>query len=102
MILHNWSDKYCVKILRNLIPALKQGAKVVINDHVIPAPGVLSLYKERPVRGFDLVMKQMFNTKERNMTDWTELFKKPDERFEVVQKIAAEGSRLQIIEVQWL
>lgn len=29
-ILHNWSDKYCVQILRNLIPALKNGARILI------------------------------------------------------------------------
>jgi len=49
-ILHNWSDKYCVKILRNLIPALKPGAKVVINDNVLPKPGVLSRWQEDRLR----------------------------------------------------
>ncbi|KAI2608113.1 S-adenosyl-L-methionine-dependent methyltransferase [Hypoxylon fragiforme] len=28
-IFHNWSDKYCIKILRNLILALKPGAKII-------------------------------------------------------------------------
>lgn len=36
MILHDWSDKYAIKILQGLIPALKHGAKVVINDRVMP------------------------------------------------------------------
>lgn len=36
MILHDWSDKYATKILQALIPALKHGAKVVINDRVMP------------------------------------------------------------------
>lgn len=36
MILHDWSDEYAIKILRALIPALKPGAKVVINDRVVP------------------------------------------------------------------
>ncbi|KAI3399734.1 hypothetical protein diail_5801 [Diaporthe ilicicola] len=49
-IFHNWSDKYCVKILRNLIPALKPGAKVVINDNVLPKPGVLSQWQEERLR----------------------------------------------------
>lgn len=35
-ILHNWSDKYCVRILRALVPALKPGARIVINEHVMP------------------------------------------------------------------
>lgn len=49
-ILHNWSDKYCVQILRNLIPVLKTGAKIVLNDNVLPAPGVMSKWQEDRLR----------------------------------------------------
>ena len=49
-IFHDWSDKYSVKILRALIPALKKGAKIIINDVAIPPPGLISLYKERWIR----------------------------------------------------
>ena len=49
-ILHNWSDKYCVKILRNLIPALKKGARIVINDGVLPKAGVMSRWQEERLR----------------------------------------------------
>lgn len=31
-ILHNWSDKYAAKILRNLMPAMKDGSKIVIYE----------------------------------------------------------------------
>ena len=40
-ILHDWSDKYCVKILKCLVPALKKGAKIVISDICVPQPGQL-------------------------------------------------------------
>jgi hypothetical protein len=40
-ILHDWSDKYCVTILRNLIPGLKKGSKIIVNDIVIPEPNQL-------------------------------------------------------------
>ena len=49
-VLHGWSDKYCVQILQNLIPALKPGARVVINDNVLPEPGVLSSWPEERMR----------------------------------------------------
>ena len=49
-VLHDWPDKYCVKILQHLIPALKKGAKVVIQDHLLPEPGTLSLLKEMQLR----------------------------------------------------
>lgn len=35
-ILHNWSDKYCLRILRALIPALKEGARVLVYEFVLP------------------------------------------------------------------
>lgn len=49
-ILHDWSDKYCVKILQSLIPALKKGAKIVINDICIPQPGQLNILADRSLR----------------------------------------------------
>jgi hypothetical protein len=49
-ILHNWPDKYCVNILRALIPALKKGAKVLVMDGVMPPPGVLPNDIERKLR----------------------------------------------------
>lgn len=47
MILHDWSDKYCLRILKNLIPALKTGTKILINDFCLPLPGTVSQYQER-------------------------------------------------------
>ena len=45
-IFHDWSDKYCVRILQNLIPALKYGARLIINEFVIPPSGKASAYQE--------------------------------------------------------
>ena len=49
-IFHNWSDAYCLKILRNLIPALEQGALIVINDVCLPEPNTLPVMMERHIR----------------------------------------------------
>ena len=49
-VFHNWSDDYCVKILRNLILLLKKGARIVVQDHLLPEPGTLSLLEERRIR----------------------------------------------------
>lgn len=48
--LHNWPDKYCVKILRALIPALKKGARVLLMEFVMPPPGVLPNDMDRKLR----------------------------------------------------
>ena len=50
-VLHDWPDDYMIKILRHLIPALKPGARIIINDNVGPGQsGLLPLDAERYVR----------------------------------------------------
>ena len=49
-ILHNWSDKYCIQILKALIPALKPQARVLIQDLLLPEPGTMSPFLERKQR----------------------------------------------------
>ncbi|KAJ4298318.1 hypothetical protein N0V90_006218 [Kalmusia sp. IMI 367209] len=47
-ILHNWPDKYCINILRNLIPALKAGALILIHEQVLPTDiGEMSVSEAR-------------------------------------------------------
>lgn len=45
-VFHNWPDKYCIEILRNLIPGLKKGSRVVIQDPMFPESGKLSPFAE--------------------------------------------------------
>ena len=46
-VAHNWSDEYCLRILRALVPVLRPGKKVVVNDHCMPEPAALGLLRER-------------------------------------------------------
>ena len=45
-IFHDWSDHYCINILRSLIPTLKEGSQVILGDFTIPQPGMISQYSE--------------------------------------------------------
>ncbi|MCJ1268942.1 hypothetical protein MMC22_008830 [Lobaria immixta] len=49
-IFHDWPEKFCIRILRNLIPALQPGARVLINGFIVPEPNTTSLYEEKRVR----------------------------------------------------
>ena len=49
-IMHDWPKKYCIRILQNLIPALKKGAKVIILDPHTPAPLASQLWQDRIAR----------------------------------------------------
>ena len=118
-VLHNWSDKYSIKILRNLIPALKHEAKVLIIEACLPEPGELSPFMEREIRyvtvlsvsaatvnnpnnrNLDLAMKQLLNAKERSAGDSIELFRQADPRFQFIQIKKPHQSKLSIIEFSW-
>ena len=49
-VFHNRSDKYSIKILRNLVPALKNGARILISHVCVPAPNSLSSALEGKIR----------------------------------------------------
>ena len=49
-VFHDWSDKYAVQLLQKLVPALKKGSRVVVNDVCLPPHGALSMYQERIFR----------------------------------------------------
>lgn len=49
-IFHNWADSNVFKILRATIPALRPGARIVVNDYLVPEPKTMSSSKERSVR----------------------------------------------------
>ena len=119
LVLHDWSDKYSKMIIKALIPALKSGAKVVINDRVIPGRGETPYLVEREARSvllyslmasktdkrfhsdYDMYMLAFQNAKERTADDWTTLFKEADPRFRLSRVYQPPKSSLAIVEVTW-
>ncbi|KAK1759952.1 S-adenosyl-L-methionine-dependent methyltransferase [Echria macrotheca] len=100
-ILHDWSDDFCLRILRQLVAALKPGARLVINDVTIPPPGATSLYEERQIRCKDIAMMSMFNSKERTMDEWKELVTKADARFRLKSVVQLPASPMGVLEFTW-
>ncbi|KAF2710788.1 putative O-methyltransferase [Pleomassaria siparia CBS 279.74] len=80
-VLHDWPDKYCVKILQQLIPAMKEGAMVVTQDHLLPEPGTLPLLREMQLRSMDANMMSLFNSRERAIEDWRAIFEAASVKF---------------------
>lgn len=127
--LHNWSDKYAIKILRALVPGLKKGARVVVNDGVVPEPKPpgaswrssadltkaeqegtgadlepaeevdADIAEDRAMRNLDLIMLEGLNARERDLDEWENLFAEADERF--VFRGAWQAGRMWIIEAEW-
>lgn len=100
-ILHDWSDKYALRILRNLIPALKPGARVIVMDGVLPPPGTVPLSVERLITSLDLQMLAGCNSNERTPSNWIQLFEGADSRFEFKGIVQPPGSAAALIEVIW-
>ncbi|KAK8024992.1 sterigmatocystin 8-O-methyltransferase [Apiospora arundinis] len=100
-VLHNWSDKYCHQILRALQPALRPGARVVINESLMPEPGKIARWKEKNLRATDLNMAAAFNGQERTVAEFERLFKHVDAAFELKNVIEPPGSALGILEFVW-
>ncbi|KAF4553058.1 O-methyltransferase domain-containing protein 8 [Elsinoe fawcettii] len=70
-VLHDWDDDSCVKILRNLIPAMDKGSKILIHDLVVA--------DENPdwsVTAMDLAMMALGSVKERAESEWRALVEK--------------------------
>lgn len=100
-VLLNWPDGYVVKFLRNLIPALKPGARVLINEGVLPQPGEVNPWDEKIIRSLDLCMMATFNSKERTVSEWDGLFQTADRRFRFLGAKRPSQGLLWIIEAVW-
>jgi len=100
-ILHNLSDKYALKVLRALIPALKRGAKIIINDHCLSEPGKESLWDDKIMRTMDLVMLSLLNATERSEADFSTLFATASPHFKFLGVTRPKGCRMSIVEAVW-
>jgi hypothetical protein len=103
-IFHDWPDKYVVRILQALRPALKPHARVVVMDSIVTKPGTCTPYQDRPVSCIDITMKMLCNAKERTESDWKRLIGEADEkgRFRIVDTLQPAGSMLGFVVVEWV
>ncbi|KAI0602839.1 S-adenosyl-L-methionine-dependent methyltransferase [Biscogniauxia sp. FL1348] len=100
-IFHNWADKYCIKILQNLVPALKPGARIIIHERILPGLESLSTEDARRAINLDVGMQQLLNAQQREMHEWPELFRRADSRFRYLGAHQPAGAIRWIIEAEW-
>lgn len=98
-VLHDYSDKVAVRILRNALPALQQGARLVVLDIAAPPLDEASVLEEKAIRSLDIEMMTMLNGKERTVEEWKELFQSADKRLKVKSVNLQNGSALGVFEV---
>lgn len=100
-IIHNYSTPYAVKILKNLIPALKPGARIIINDHCLLEAGQENPWDETVMRRMDIVMLALLNAQERTETEFRGLFEAASKGFVFKGLTRPKGCRMSIIEAVW-
>lgn len=106
LILHDWPDDECVRILRGLVPAMRPGARVFFLDYVgkqeagegeAPMPRSI----QQMGTATDLRMMALFNAEERPAEAWRAIFKAADGRFDIVRLEANPLSFFVVIEAVW-
>ncbi|KAL3472043.1 S-adenosyl-L-methionine-dependent methyltransferase [Aspergillus californicus] len=97
-ILHDHPDHVAIKILQSLIPAMKTGSRLIINDGVLPEPNTIPRGEERIARIMDLEMLTTFNARERPLADWVKLCSDADERLTLRSVSKPQGSIMSILE----
>ncbi|KAI1175673.1 S-adenosyl-L-methionine-dependent methyltransferase [Nemania sp. FL0916] len=101
MIMHDWSDKCAAQILRAQIPALKPGARILLNERVLIPPQPRNLIVARFDMACDIVMNTVFNSKERTREDWISLLNLADSRFKLKSIVTPPHASLSVIEIVW-
>ncbi|KAK6527401.1 hypothetical protein TWF694_004390 [Orbilia ellipsospora] len=101
-ILHNWPDKYIKQILKNLVPGLKNGAKIILNDVVLLPVNSLSAWEERRVRALDMFVLNIYNSFEREEAEWRKLFAEVEPRLRLDTITQPSGSLLSIIQATYV
>ena len=106
--MHDWPDKYCIKILQALVPAMRKGSRVIIQDPHTPDPKTAGWWQERQARASNLRMKVFFNSHDREAGEWERLFRAADERFRIASmKVHSRetdddvGPQLIVVEAVW-
>ena len=100
-ILHNWSDKYAIKILQNLVPAMRNGSKVLIYEYVLEDGPVTDLTARFGFQ-MDGIMATFFNAQERTAKEYELILTAADQHYVVEAVRRPKGSTMSIVEVGWI
>ncbi|KAJ4360101.1 uncharacterized protein N0V89_000660 [Didymosphaeria variabile] len=49
-VLHDWPDKYFVRVIENVVKDMKKGARIVLQEHVLAERGTLGMVEEMQER----------------------------------------------------
>ncbi|PLB55898.1 putative O-methyltransferase [Aspergillus steynii IBT 23096] len=100
LILHDWNDADSAQIVRQIIPAMREGTRLLIMDAVLPEPreeGNGSVLRERQLRRSDIGMFTLFSAKERSLAQMRELVEGCDGRLRFLGVTTPLGSHASLM-----
>lgn len=105
MILHDWPDQDCVRILQALRPGLKKGSRVILFEYIGNQDEASKKTLPRTMQAMgtatDIRIMALFNSEERKVDAWAKLFEKADERFKVVSVKANPVTFFAVVVAEW-
>ncbi|RDW73635.1 hypothetical protein BP5796_07077 [Coleophoma crateriformis] len=101
VILHDWPDADVIRILRNQIPVLEPGHRIILNEVVVEGSPDGRAVEDQQKWISDVMMHLLFNAKERSRDDWIALFAAADPRFHVESFTVVPPAVLSTIVVVW-
>jgi predicted O-methyltransferase YrrM len=93
----NLSDKYAVKLIEALSPALKRGNRLLIMDFIQTDGPIPDSTFERYYRAVDLQMMSYYNCRYRTLDEWKELVSAGDARLVFESSCTSPGSAMPIL-----
>ncbi|RYP52211.1 hypothetical protein DL770_011021 [Monosporascus sp. CRB-9-2] len=100
-VIHNWPDSYAIQILRNQIPALKPGARILIHDICIEPFKCKPSIRSQTQSANDIMVKMALNARERTRKEWEALLAAADSGFVIESVVSPSHSAHSIIEIVW-
>ncbi|PSN59372.1 S-adenosyl-L-methionine-dependent methyltransferase [Corynespora cassiicola Philippines] len=85
MVFRGLGDRFAEQLLKAQIPALESGAKILIQDVVMPEHDAVPLWRERTQRSVDVALQCFSNGRERYLDEWKTLLAAADHRFTLHQ-----------------
>ncbi|TVY37151.1 O-methyltransferase [Lachnellula occidentalis] len=99
-ICHDWSAENCIKIIRQIVPAMKPGSKILLVEVIVSPPDIaMSSIAERYIRIRDLNMVQLLNAQERSESEWREIISAAGSNLELTRILTPPNSTDSIIEI---
>ncbi|EJT70477.1 sterigmatocystin 8-O-methyltransferase [Gaeumannomyces tritici R3-111a-1] len=90
-----------IRRLKSLVPALKPGARIIVNEHRLSPFGEKNERDELQMRRMDALMLCLLNVQVRSEAEFRDLFRAADKRMAFKRATRPPGSRMSIFEAVW-